>query len=299
LATRCVGYINLDAAAMGPNFGASASPSLWTVIHEAAAETPNCREPDRTVLDAWVERSADPARPGHARIGELGGGSDHIGFLCHACVPSVSLSSGGSPGTAYHSLYDTLAWYRKIVGDDYEPALMITRMTNAIAARLADAGSLHDPSHYGGEIVRKLGSFDERIAGGGVFDSERSQEIEEAHERLGAIAARFGALANDLRERRHEPGLTEQDRERISVLLRAFDMRWCLGDGSHDDRPWFRNLYAAPDATSGYASWTLPGLQNAMHLGDADRYLSEAARLEKILNSNVAAINRMLSVVDP
>ncbi len=299
LTSRCVGYINLDGASMGPNFGASASPSLWTVIHEAAGETPNCREPQRTVLDAWLERSKDENRPGHARIGELGGGSDHVGFLCHACVPSVSLSCGGAPGTAYHSLYDTLAWYRQIVGDDYEPALMMTRMASAVAARLSDTGTALDPANYGGEIVRKVDSFEKRIAGEGIFDASRQVEIEEAHTRLREAARRFGGLAADLRNLRDEPGTGERELLRINAMTRAFDMRWCVGDGGHDDRPWYRSLYAAPDATSGYASWTLPGLQHAMHTRDADRYVREADRLTGMLNENARAIDQMIGVVDP
>lgn len=299
LTSRCVAYINLDGASMGPNFNASATPSLWSVIHEAAGEVPNCRDGERSVLDAWVERSGIKEQPGRAWIGELGGGSDHVGFLCHACVPSVSMSCGGSPGVSYHSMYDTLAWYRQVVGDDYEPALMMTRMAAAVAARLGDADAALDPGRYGGEIVRKVGSFEKRIEGGAVFNEAQLAEVGEANARLREAATRFGGLATDLRNLRSEPGMGERDLFRINTMTRVFDTRWCIGDGSHDDRPWYRSLYAAPDATSGYASWTLPGLQNAMHTRDAGRYISEADRLTRILMENVRAIDQVLEVVDP
>ena len=89
----------------------------------------------------------------------LGGGSDHVGFLCHVGVPSVALGGGGSPGVSYHTNYDTLAWYRQVVGEDYEPALMITQMTVAIASRLANAPLLPlDPAAGGPAGVGATGT---------------------------------------------------------------------------------------------------------------------------------------------
>ncbi|MFI4897752.1 MAG: M28 family peptidase [Phycisphaerales bacterium JB059] len=299
LTQRCVAYINLDAAAMGPNFNASASPSLWTVVEEAAGETPNCGDGERTVLEAWLERSEDGRRAGHPRIGELGGGSDHVGFLCHACVPSVSLSSGGAPGVAYHSLYDTLAWYRRIVGDDYEPALMITRMAASIAARLGDTDAALDPANYGGEIIRKVESFAGRIDREGLFGGADREEIERAHERVRAAALFFEGKARDLRAFRRERTVGEREMLRITTMLRAIDMRWCEGDGMQDDRAWFRSLYAAPDATSGYASWTLPGPQHALHTNDGARYVRELDQLAQMLEDNGRALDQMLGALDP
>ncbi len=105
LTEGAVAYINLDASAMGPRFGASASPSLRDVIVAAAGQVPQARDDSMTVLEEWTSRSGDSG----PTIGALGGGSDHVGFLCHACVPSMYLTGGGSRGTAYHTLYDDLA----------------------------------------------------------------------------------------------------------------------------------------------------------------------------------------------
>ena len=107
---------------MGPNFHSSASPSLKQVIEDVTRLVPQAREDDQNIHDAWLgERDM-------AQFGNLGGGSDHIGFYCHLCIPSCSIGSGGAPGSAYHSNYDTLRWYRQVVGDDYAPAVMLTRV---------------------------------------------------------------------------------------------------------------------------------------------------------------------------
>src|SRR5690606_12184490 len=94
LRNNAVAYINLDMAAMGPNFGASAFPSLRPVIEFAAARVPAARKPEHTVLEAWAPQRDDGSRT--PRFGDLGGGSDHVGFLCHLGIPSAGIGAGGS-----------------------------------------------------------------------------------------------------------------------------------------------------------------------------------------------------------
>ena len=55
---------------------------------------------------------------------------------------AAGLGAGGSAGVSYHSLYDNLAWYRHVVGEDYAPARMLARMVNRVLARLANADLL-------------------------------------------------------------------------------------------------------------------------------------------------------------
>ncbi|MEQ8770687.1 MAG: M28 family peptidase [Phycisphaerales bacterium] len=253
LGQNAVAYLNLDMAAMGPDFRSSASPSLRTVIAEAAGDVAQARDPGRTVLGAWRERGEDPGVEGSPRFGDLGGGSDHVGFLCHACIPSASLGGGGARGVAYHSIYDNLAWYRAVVGDDYEPALMVTRMTNAVAARLAHDEILPlDPARYGPDIARRLHAIDSDHTGAGTVDA--SAGVMPA--RRSFDAASLGAAGID----------------RINADLIAIERDWCAA--SFDDgRRWYRNGYAAPDATSGYAAWILPGVQAAL-LADDDAKLA-------------------------
>src|ERR1041384_4856483 len=119
---------------------------------------PRARSKDgKHAFDEWLARGEDPLVPKHPKFGDLGGGSDHIAFLCHAGVASTSLGGGGSKGNSYHSTFDTLPWYWKVVGEDYEPAVMVSRMTNAVAGRMACAPLLPlDPARYGVEVRRQL-----------------------------------------------------------------------------------------------------------------------------------------------
>ncbi|MEO1086302.1 MAG: M28 family peptidase, partial [Acidobacteriota bacterium] len=144
LLEKAVAYINLDGAAMGTVFRASSSPSLKRLVEEVTRAVPQAGAVDTTVHAAWTDGRAEP------RFGNLGGGSDHVGFYCHVGVPSVNLSAGGSPGVSYHSNYEDLHWYRAVVGDDYEGARMLSRLVVKLASRLAgDAVLPLDPARYG------------------------------------------------------------------------------------------------------------------------------------------------------
>lgn len=262
LTRNCIGYINLDMASMGPNFGSSASPELKTLIRDCARVVPAARDNDRSVYDAWLERS-QPASPDAPRlttppVGDLGGGSDHVPFLMHAGVPSASVGGSGSAGNSYHSVYDSLVWYWRIVGDDYEPALMVTRMATAVASRLASAPVVpHDRALAYAELRTHARSLDALAVARGLAPASDSAAPEAwaipALARLDAACARAESRA---------------------TMSRARPGRWLIDDGL-PGRPWYRNAFIATDETSGYANWLLPALRKAIE--DGDRAALDAA----------------------
>ncbi len=259
-----VAYVNLDAASMGLELAASASPSLKELLGDVAAAVP---QPGGTagqsVLAAWTARGADPDRPGRPAMGDLGGGSDHVAFLCHLGVASLGLSARGSQGTSYHSAYDDLTWYRKVVGDDYASARLVTQVSALLAARLANADILPlDPAAYGTDTRRHADAIVERA---------RRHGLPTELGRLDAAALRFANRARALRDGwlvDLEAGrLGAGDVARINARLLRADRLWALPAGL-PGRPWYRNVFVAPDDDSGYDSWLLPLLRAPLEQGD-------------------------------
>ena len=276
-----VAYVNLDMAAMGPHFGASASPSLKRLIFEATRTVaPADGETGRSVYDSWRERAgADAAEPD---VGNLGGGSDHVGLLCHLGVPACGLGASGSPGSAYHSNHDTIAWYQHVVGDDYEPARMLVQVTNVTLARLADDEVLPlDPLRYGPETRGHLETLAARAAALG-FEADFAE--------LGSAITRFEQTAAPVLARLREAAgaLAAQPREIVNAALIEAERAW-IDPAGLPERPWFRNLFAATDPDSGYAAWMLPLLRYHVERRDPEglaaaegRYVEVFARLTRI-----------------
>jgi len=279
LEKSAVAYLNLDMASMGPQFGSSASPSLKRLIVEAAKSVPQAREPEKSVYDEWFARSPDKEVEGEPTIGWLGGGSDHIGFVCHVGVASAAFSGGGSPGTAYHTARDTLTWYRQVVGEDYEPALMIARMTNAVASRLANAPSLpfdlvrtrHDVARELINLASEHPDFAESIVKYAAFIREpvdmekRRVMIESVYELLAEDHPehRKMLMAKAREEAERDP--YEKHMDNSSLLRRQRNHVFTLGLPS---RPWFKNAVVATDPASGYGAWTVPMVREAIASGD-------------------------------
>ncbi len=309
LFTSAVAYINLDMASMGPDFGASASPSLRRLIADCARVTPQARAPDRTVLDAWLARAPDPRIPGLPLFGDVGGGSDHVGFLCHTLVPSAGLGAGGSPGTAWHTTRDTLQWYWKVVGPDYEPALMVTRMTNAIAARLACAPMLPlDPARPLVDMRRALMQLTDRSAARGkpsILTPSTSpdgrvvtaRELADLDSRAGRIAQRAAAVEARLLAAVARGDLADSQLGQTNRLLMALDRAWIRPQGI-PGRPWFRNLQAATDEDSGYAAWVLPALARAIERNDAPELQRALPMYDGVLNAIEGVLDGLETIAD-
>lgn len=251
LVAGTVAYVNLDMAAMGDRLHASAAPSLRRAIRAAAARAvdPFTGEP---ALAAWSRRggAAGPA------FGDLGGGSDHVAFWCHLGIPSCALGAGGAQGVSYHSNYDTLHWYRSVVGDDYRSAWLVTAVTNALLAELADAPVLPDaPDELLEDALRHLAALRGRAS---AERAEPLRDLEARFEALRPLAARAAAIAELVRS-----GEAPERRGAVDAALRELRSAWIV-DAGLPGRPWFRNLFAATDPTSGYAATMLPMLAAAL-----------------------------------
>jgi N-acetylated-alpha-linked acidic dipeptidase len=280
LVAGTVAYVNLDMAAMGDRLHASAAPSLRRALCAAASRAvdPFTDEP---ALAAWSRRGGDTG----PAIGDLGGGSDHVAFWCHLGIPSCALGAGGAEGVSYHSNYDTLHWYRTVVGDDYRSARLVTAVTNALLAELADAPVLPDaPDELLADALRHIGAL-------------RGRASAERAEALGAIEARFDALW-PLAERATaiaalvRSGETPDRRGAVDAMLRALRDAWVVAEGL-PGRPWFRNLFAATDPTSGYAVTMLPMLAETLE-GDAAHFAAAVERHEAVADAMKVALRDLV-----
>ena len=259
LEANAIAYINADAAVSGANFGSSSSPSLKGQIIEAtkAVTYPGTGE---ALYDWWLERAGEGAEePG---LGNLGGGSDHVGFYTHAGVPSGSLSSG-NPGGVYHSNYDNFAWYERFGDSTFAHGPMIARADGILALRFANADVLpYDVVRYATDTRTHVETLYDVAAERGL-KVDLSGLVESTTELDDASAALVAA-----RERWLGSGEVDAAQaEAVNRALIGLEKAW-LNDRGLQGRPWSRSIYVSPDPFSGYASWMLPGLRYEIETDD-------------------------------
>ena len=75
----------------------------------------------------------------------------------------------------------------------------------------------------------------------------------------------------------------------VDELLRGLERAW-LSEPGLPGRPWYQNLYTAPDESSGYAAWPLPGLQKAAAASDAAVAKEQVARLDAVLQRRAGCL---------
>ena len=280
---RAVAYINADSAVSGPNFGASAVPSLKQFLRDVAKSVPGPK--GGTVYQAWrvAGESALPTEGTDSRrlpvvqlsadvpVGDLGSGSDYTPFLQHLGIASTDIASSGNYGV-YHSAFDDMAWFKRFADPDFAYEQAMARVFGIEVLRLAESDVLpYDYEDYGKEVAAYVRSARERaertLAKPPSFDA--ALEAAERFARAGATIARVrpkdsaevGAVNHALR-----------DAERALLLPTGLP-----------GRPWFRHAIYAPGRYTGYAATVIPGVNEAIDAGNLEATEQQLAALTAAL----------------
>jgi hypothetical protein len=188
------------------------------------------------------------------------------------------MGAGGSAGTSYHSNYDTVNWYRAVVGDDYASARMVTQTTLALAALATDAP--FTPARV--EAVGRMGLNQLEALEKRTKDPLMLEQLRRLRPGFQSILVRGEAIDRALDATGE---LTSQNDTRVRSGMRRFQQAFIDTKGL-DGRPWFWSLLAASDRDDGYAACMLPLLSEA--ITDADLGRLESAT-ERMLSAQRAA----------
>ncbi|MDX2192832.1 MAG: M20/M25/M40 family metallo-hydrolase [Gemmatimonadales bacterium] len=279
LLAQAVAYLNQDVTASGRSFGASATASLHALVRDVAASV---RQPGDTasVLAAWRRRTGE-AEP---RLGDLGGGSDYVGFYNHLGIPSFGFGFGGAGGV-YHSAYDTYTFVERFADPGYLSHRAAAQVNALLLARLAQADVT--PFDYDG-FGRHLGTLLDRLR---REARERGvpvalAELERAARELGEAGRRLAATRDSALARRvQQVQLTQANR-----ALRGVERALTRPEGLAG-RPWIRNVVMAVDREDSYADAAFPGVLEALRDRDAARAAREVDDLVARVRAAAAAVD--------
>jgi len=276
--SRAVAYFNMDAAVSGPDFGASAVPSLKQYLREVAKSVPSPK--GGSVYDQWKiatekkekereeerERLAQPegemslvagreptaAVVKDVKIGDLGSGSDYTAFLQHLGVPSADIGSRGPYGV-YHSAFDDFEWFTKFGDPTFVYEQQMARVYGLEAIRIASIDVLPlNYEEYGKEITEYVKAAEEKAKTQFGDKAPSFAEVLQASERL----QKAGAHAWEVQS------LPTGDAAVVNLVLRNVE-RDFIGDGL-PGRPWFKHVIYAPGEHTGYAAVVIPGVNEAI-----------------------------------
>jgi N-acetylated-alpha-linked acidic dipeptidase len=279
-------YFNVDVAVSGTKFGASSVPSLKQFLRDVAKAVPSPQ--GGSVYEAWrkIDQTAVPTEAiGDSRrlpaaivnddapVGDLGSGSDYSAFEQHLGVPSADIGSGGSYGV-YHSAFDDFAWFKKFGDPDFVYEQEMARVFGLEALRMADTDVLpYDYEQYGTEISAYLDAAKKRAQDKlGI----RGREFNAA---ISAVKHFQQAGAKMLAKQKTPP----RDCTAMNQALRGVERALLVPEGL-PHRPWFRHVIYAPGEYTGYAAVVIPGVNEALDKGDAERMKQQLAVLTAALD---------------
>ncbi len=284
---RAVAYFNVDVAVSGPNFSASAVPSLKEFIRGVTRDIPS--PVAGTVFQQWRSShspenehrtSNSPSiEPDEVRVGDLGSGSDFTPFLQHAGVPSTDIGSSGPYGV-YHSTFDDFQWYTQNADPHFFYLQEMARILGLEAVRMADTDVLpYDYVAYAREISAYIEAAKRKAADSGLSGLDFAP-AEAAASHLAAAARKAYAVE----------AAPTGDLAKLNLALRQTETA-LLSESGLPNRPWYRHTIYAPGEYTGYSAVVIPGVNEAI---DAQNSSVAAQQLQALTD----ALNRAAAVLD-
>jgi N-acetylated-alpha-linked acidic dipeptidase len=283
---HAVAYFNTDVGVSGPDFNASAVPSLKEFVRDVTREVPSgdghetvysqwqhteAEHPSRREMNANPHAAASAATGQDVRVGDLGSGSDYTPFFQHVGVPSTDIGSDGPYGV-YHSAFDDYAWFVKFADPTFVYEQQQARVFGIEILHMADADVLpYDYALYGHDVIGYLDAAQKRAA-------EKSMTLD--FTAADAAAQRFAAAGKTVRS--VQMTTAAPNAASLNIALRNAETA-LLGPGL-PHRPWFRHTIADPGEYTGYAAVVIPGVNEGIDADDIPRTQQQLAILAEALN---------------
>lgn len=272
LGAKAVAYLNFDGGVSGKNFGASSSPTLKNLVSEMAKKV-DYPYSEKSLYDQWRGDKEEPT------IGNLGGGSDHIGFYMHVGVPSLSGGAGGP--TLYHTNYDSFHFYETFVDPEFKMGGTIEQWTGLMTLRMANAELIpYDVERYAVDLKGHFAKALEKIKG---FHAE-FEGFDQVDQSIATLEKNTQLLDEALANALSSGAFSKKEIKDINKQLIALEKSFIDEKGMYYGS-WFKSLYASTDPFSGYASWILPGLEYEISLKSTDRLEEWGQRYASAISS--------------
>jgi len=281
---HAVAYFNTDVGVSGPNFDASAVPSLKQFVREVTQEVASPK--GGSVYEQWKKdqeagsgrrgnRPGASVEIGEVRIGDLGSGSDYTPFIQHMGVPSTDIGSSGPYGV-YHSVFDNYNWFIRNADPTFVYEQQQARVFGLEVLHMADTDVLpYDYRLYGRDIV------------GYIQAAKQRAKVKADFTAASKAADRFAAAGNAVYAKQAAPSGSN---DALNGALRDAETA-LLNPAGLPHRAWFKHTIYDPGEYTGYAAVVIPGVNEGI---DAD----DATRTQAQLDALAAALDRAAGILE-
>ena len=286
---HAVAYFNTDVGVAGPDFDASAVPSLQEFVRDVTRGVPSPK--GGTVYEQWkLSQETSPRHRGPAvdgdvpsgdavRVGDLGSGSDFTPFIQHLGVPSTDIGSSGPYGV-YHSVFDNYNWFIKFADPTFVYEQQQARVFGLEILHMADTDVLpYDYRLYGKDIEGYVAEAEKRAT---------TAKMKVDFSAASAAAKRFEAAGESV-YKLQSSAATGTNAAKLNAALRDAETA-LLNQAGLPHRPWYKHTIYDPGEYTGYAAVVIPGVNEGIEADDSGRTQGQLDALAAALSRSAAIL---------
>ncbi len=266
---------------------------LWEPMNPNGGKT-------STSLHASLPRS----RPFSPQLNPLGSGSDYTAFVDHLGVPAIDVGFAGRYGV-YHSIYDNFFWMEKFGDPEFLTHATAARLYTLIVMRAAGADVIpmrftpyaEALKEYLDEMRRML-IRKERGKGDGAealpFEFAGLPRLVAA---IKSFAERAEAVDKATATLTRQTSVPAAKLEAVNAALVRVERSFLIPEGL-PGRRWFKHAIYAPGLTTGYASWPMPGVRQAIEQSDSGLLATQSQALALRIEAAAEALRNVARLAD-
>jgi N-acetylated-alpha-linked acidic dipeptidase len=177
-------------------------------------------------------------------------------------------------------VFDNFTWFKKFGDPDFVYEQQMARVFGLEALRMADSDVLpYDYEEYGKEVAAYLDAAGKRA------ESKFGDHALDLNA-VNRAAKHFQAAGSKILARQRSP---VSNPARLNQALLSAERALLVPEGL-PHRPWFRHAIYAPGEYTGYAAVVIPGVNEALDRGDAERARQQVAVLAAALERAAKAL---------
>lgn len=260
-----IAYLNTDVGVAGTKVDGSSSPSLASLVASVMSKVTDPAT-NQTLSEVYDAR---PFPLG--QLAPLGSGSDFTSFWAYLGVPALDWGFRSEFTNApYHSAYDDYEWMNKFgsFNGTYDYYVVLARLVGSLAMTLSERGTSLNVSDTAVAFSNYVDMFEQLVSNSSLPGVQT--------ESLKAVAQKFSAVVSSTQ-------ITPDQ----SIYL---DRQMQFAPGL-PQRPFYKNLMAAPGRDNGYEPMILPGAWQAILDGNVTEANVQIANLIQVVSDGISYLS--------